>query len=204
MKDAGGKLAASAAILAGGEARRFGSNKALADVDGRPIIAHVAEALAAAFEELLLIANVAEPYAFLGLKTSPDDRPGLGPLGGIATALRASRFPWTFVVACDMPAVDPSVASGIARLAIDGDADAVAPHVDGRWHPLFACYHRRLLPKIEERLDANRLSVHSLLDGIRVRRVDETEFTALGGTRHTLWNVNRPEDLDGSASRNID
>lgn len=71
------------AILAGGQARRFGSDKAMASWRGKALIDHVASALRAQCDALVIVGR---DYA--GLHAITDlPRPGLGPLAGLAGAL---------------------------------------------------------------------------------------------------------------------
>src|ERR1043166_4342024 len=104
----------SVAILAGGESRRFGSNKALADFEGETLVGRAARRLGPLTNDLFLVANDPAPYAFLGLVVHPDDRPGHGPLSGLHAALLRARHEWTFLVACDMPHASPAVAEAMA------------------------------------------------------------------------------------------
>ncbi|MFW5951113.1 MAG: molybdenum cofactor guanylyltransferase, partial [Gemmatimonadota bacterium] len=93
-------------ILAGGQSRRYGSPKALAEVGGARIIDRVRTALERTTTDVVLSANEPELFQDLGLPTFPDARPGLGPLAGIYTALLRAREagrPGILVVACDMP-----------------------------------------------------------------------------------------------------
>lgn len=90
------------AILAGGAARRFGSDKALAELEGRPLIDHVAAALAAQSDELIVVGRRH------GVLVSVADYPasGLGPLGAIAGALRwaaANGYAAVLSAPCDAP-----------------------------------------------------------------------------------------------------
>src|ERR1700746_2571986 len=75
-------------ILVGGASSRFGRDKALAALGGRPMDARM-EAL---FKSVVLWKNwlVGNPdkYDGLGIGCIPDLWPGEGPLGGIVTALR--------------------------------------------------------------------------------------------------------------------
>jgi molybdopterin-guanine dinucleotide biosynthesis protein A len=87
------------AVLAGGASSRFGSDKALAMVDGRPLLAHACAALA----------RVSDAVVVVGRGDVPDRPvPGLGPLGGIAGALAHAReqgFGSVLTIGCDMIAV---------------------------------------------------------------------------------------------------
>src|SRR5690349_17930447 len=82
-----------AAILAGGESKRMGQDKALLRLtpDGPTLIETVVARLAeAGYRSPLLVANAPNDYALLGLPTFPDSIQGKGALGGILTALQRS------------------------------------------------------------------------------------------------------------------
>jgi molybdopterin-guanine dinucleotide biosynthesis protein A len=106
------------AILAGGRSSRFGSDKALAVIDGRPMLEHVAERLHGQCDGLVVIGR-----DWPGL-TRVDDRPepGLGPLGGLAGALAHARdhgFDAVLTSSCDLPALPGDL------LAVLGAPDAL-------------------------------------------------------------------------------
>lgn len=71
------------AVLAGGRATRFGSDKALAELAGRTLLARAVEALSAWCDHVVVVGRETAPAP-----TLPDwPGPGLGPLGGLAAAL---------------------------------------------------------------------------------------------------------------------
>ena len=88
------------AIIAGGRSTRFGSDKALATLDGRPLIEHVRHMLAGQVREVIVVGR-----SHAGLRAVPDQpAPGLGPLGGIAAALfeaRARGYAAVLTAPCD-------------------------------------------------------------------------------------------------------
>lgn len=111
------------AILAGGESRRFGSDKAQATLGGAALLDHVAGALAPWVDELVVCGR-----DWPGLRNVPDrPAPGLGPLGGLAAALHdaeARGFARVLTLPCDTPLVDPAliaalVAAGAPALVRD-------------------------------------------------------------------------------------
>lgn len=71
------------AILAGGKSTRFGSDKAMADVDGRPMIAHVADAIAAQCDIVIVVGRELDGHICIEDRPAPD----MGPLAGLAGAL---------------------------------------------------------------------------------------------------------------------
>lgn len=96
------------AVLAGGQSRRFGSDKALALLDGTPLIEHVAERLAVQTDRLIVVGRT-HP----GLDSVPDrPSPGLGPLGAIAGALHWARthgYAVVLTAPCDTPHLPPDL-----------------------------------------------------------------------------------------------
>ena len=106
------------AILAGGRSSRFGSDKALAPIDGRPMLEHVAERLRGQCEAVIVVGR---DWPELD---RADDRPepGLGPLGGLAGALTYGRdrgFDAVLTSSCDLPALPADL------LAMLGAPDAL-------------------------------------------------------------------------------
>ena len=80
----------SAVILAGGESRRMGRNKAFIDLDGVPLIERVIERVAPLCTEIILVTNDASAYAQFGRRIVADVYPGKGSLGGIFSGLQAA------------------------------------------------------------------------------------------------------------------
>lgn len=75
------------AVLAGGQSTRFGSDKALAELGGRTLIARAVDALSGLAEHVVVVGRETAPAP-----TLPDwPRPGMGPLAGIAAALHHAR-----------------------------------------------------------------------------------------------------------------
>jgi len=92
------------AIFAGGQARRFGGDKAMALIDGQAMLDHVVRQLASQVDNLVIVGR-----DWPGL-TRVDDlpRPGLGPLGALAGALayaRAASFSEVLTSGCDIPEI---------------------------------------------------------------------------------------------------
>ena len=135
------------AIIAGGGSRRFGSDKALALLDGRPLLAHVVEALRSETDDLVICGRNVEGHICL------DDypAPGLGPLGGIAAALRhASERGYDAVLtsACDTPFLPDRLAR---RLAGEAPAFIAGQPLLGYWPASLASEIERYLQRSPDR-----------------------------------------------------
>ena len=89
------------AVLAGGQSRRMGRDKALLQLGDQTLIERVLAAAHPLGYPRLIIGDPAA-YAHLGLPVHPDRHPGLGPLGGLYTALSTTDAP-VLLLACDLP-----------------------------------------------------------------------------------------------------
>lgn len=158
-------------ILAGGRSSRFGSDKARAVFGGEPLIVRLAKQIQPVAREVTIVADVADKYADLGLSTIADLRPGLGPLGGIETALvhaqhpRGTNVDWCVIFSCDLTLIRPA---WIELLAAGRRSDSlVAAFSDSRGrHPLPGLYHIHLLSVVRACLGAGRRALNELVDGV--------------------------------------
>ena len=193
---AGDPMSFTGAVLAGGASSRMGTDKALLDVDGRPLVVAAVEALAAAgADAVLVVGGDRDALVDLGLDARPDDHPGEGPLGGILTALRLAGDGVVMVLACDMPAVDgASVAAIVSALAAAPGADVAVPVVNGRRQLLTAAYRHRGRPVLERAYETGERAPRRAVDGLEVVEVH-------GLDPHLLGDVDRPDDLRRYAQR---
>jgi len=188
--------ACSGVILAGGAARRYGgAPKGLERVGGRRIIDRIAHTLAAATDDLLLIANDPDAASWLpGVPVAVDLRPGNGSLGGIHAALTRAARP-VLVVAWDMPFV-PAALLGALR-ALGRGADVAVPESSSTRgvEPLCAYYDPACLGPIERHLDEGDRRVVGFFDDVRVARLPDEQVRRFGDPALMFLNVNTPDEL---------
>ena len=159
----------------------MGTDKSMLQIDGMPIIQHTCEQLAACFEQILISANQADRYSFLGFQIVPDKIPEQGPLMGIASALQASANELNFVIACDIPRIELRYVRRILSEAINSDADIIVPVTnEGKYEPLFAVYRRSVLKDINKVLSSGGLKISDVFDFCKVKKVElEVELVNL-------------------------
>ncbi len=181
-------------IQAGGKSTRMGGEpKALMRLGGRRIIERVLGALEGAVDEVLVVTNTPELYAFLRLPMVPDAYPDGGSLGGIFTGLKAASGDAAFTVACDMPFVHPDVVRLVVNRAAEGDV--VIPRVGEQLETMHAVYGKACLGPMEERLRAGRLKIVGFFDRVRVVEITAAEIAAHGDPDLLFMNVNTPDEL---------
>jgi molybdopterin-guanine dinucleotide biosynthesis protein A len=183
------------AIIAGGKSSRMGTDKSFVPLLGKPLIEHIREKVAELGQaETLLITNRPTDYAHLGLLMYSDVLPEKGSLGGIYTAVHYSQNPYTLVIACDMPFVNPALLKYMISLA--DEFDVVVPRSEGYPEGLHAIYSKKCLEPIRKRLDVNQLKVIGFYDDVRVRYLDEAEYQPFDAHGLSFYNVNTPQELE--------
>jgi molybdopterin-guanine dinucleotide biosynthesis protein A len=186
----------SVAILAGGQATRFGGrDKSALLVDGRAILDRQIAALAPLTDDLMIVGDRAIAPGAMPLRAIADTVPGCGPLGGLHAALTAARGDVLLLVACDMPYLTQSFAEYLLSLA--GDADIVVPQSERGYHPLCAVYSRTCLEPAAAQLADRRLKMRELVDRMRTRVVPVEDIRRFGDPNRLLANVNTPADYAG-------
>jgi molybdopterin-guanine dinucleotide biosynthesis protein A len=182
----------SAVLLAGGASTRMGFPKALIPIGGRPLWRRQAELLEGLGPAQLMISAGTEWDAGDGPWTVVRDRvPGLGPLSGIAAAMRSMSTQLLLVLAVDMPFMS---AAFLGSLVEESGPKGVVPLGNGLFQGLAAVYPRSSGALLEEALAGEDRSLQffvgqALKDGlVTARPISAAEMPLFG-------NVNRPEDL---------
>ncbi len=170
-----------------------GVNKALLNVGSEPIVERVRDVLAQVLPRIILITNTPDDYAFLGLPMFPDIIPNAGSLGGLYTGLSHCPTQFGFLVACDMPFLNPHIIQGMIGLV--EDYDVVIPCIESRVEPLHAIYSKSCIPFIQDLLRQGNLRILDLYELVRVRRVSEEFLKKFDPEFQFVMNVNSPADL---------
>ncbi|MFC1586225.1 molybdenum cofactor guanylyltransferase [Fibrobacterota bacterium] len=178
---------ASAVILAGGNSRRMGTDKANLMMGDKTVLEGLVEALHQVFDQVILSgSNV--PQLRNDIMIVPDEVPGKGPLMGICSALKASSHTTNFIIACDIPNIDVFT----LRLLLSRSSlyEIVLPSVkQGYYEPLFAVYQKQVWTKAEKLLDKGIGKISELINECRA------EIVTIGN-RDWYVNLNTPEDFE--------
>lgn len=171
------------ALLAGGKARRFGSDKAGALLDGRPLIDHVIARLSPQVAELVVVGRAWGDLVSL----SDRPRPDMGPLGGLNAALHhaaAQGYDAVLTSGCDLPDLPLDLAERLAP----GPAVIAG-------QPLLGLWPASLAPELDRWLETTEdLSMAAWLRKAKGREI---------ALSRPIANINRPEELE-AFSRSAD
>jgi molybdopterin-guanine dinucleotide biosynthesis protein A len=186
-------------ILAGGRSSRMATPKALLPFGGEPLLVHIVRRLQPLFSELIVVAAADQQLPQVPADVVRDDEPYQGPVGGLYYGLRRIAYDNAFVTSCDAPFASTALISHLVR--IRAHYDIVVPRWAGRFQPLFAVYHRRLVPVLEEQLQAGELRPVSLFDKVPTRIVQESEVRPFDPEGASFINMNTPGEYAAALER---
>lgn len=138
-------------VLAGGQSRRFGTNKARAQVDGLALIQHIEQQLSGYTSSFYAVSTATQRYDDLGIETLADAPTFEGPIAGLLSALQHARQErgesWIWLTSCDL--IYPC-AEWLEPLAHHAHPPytAVLYH-DPIMQPMFGLYHTQMLQYTE-------------------------------------------------------
>lgn len=183
-------LPVSCLILCGGKSKRMGRPKAFLPYGGTTMISHILNVVQDLFAETFLIANEPETFEDFEVDVVKDILPYRGPLGGILSGLLVAQYPHAFVIACDMPLVEPKLIRQLVGQRHEHDV-VVASHEDGI-EPLLGVYSKNCIKPLEESLFNGDLSLKDFLSGLNSATFEIAEENAEGLPAY--FNVNTPQD----------
>jgi len=192
---------AGAIVLAGGRSRRFeGSEKALATVGNRTLLARVVDVAGAVTDRTPIVAvatdDQREAYADaldVPVRFVTDTSGQAGPLAGLDSAVEASGAAWLLVLGCDMPLVEGRAFEWLGERRADA-VEAVLPRTDDGIHPLHAWYRRDALAAAL-RSERTGRSLHALLDRLSTTVVQAGDAPGDVPLERSVCNVNTRADL---------
>ncbi len=181
------------AILAGGESRRMGNDKAQMLWNGVPLLEHLCR-IALATKRRVLVVGRERPadWTLNEVVFLMDEERGIGPLSGLKTALQwAHRNDCQTVCAlpCDVPLLTTDAINWLIQLEVAPEKDGIATRSGEQLQPLFARYQVSCLPLIDELLSQNKRSLHALIWAGDFFVVEAPPEIA-----HQLLNVNTPDE----------
>lgn len=201
----------SGVIIAGGRSTRFGpEEKALAAIDGVPMIVRVARRIGSTVDEVIVNCRSSQLDPIRGaFECTPvqptyaiDRVPDQGPLGGMKYGLEAATGDYAAVVGCDMPFVDPDFIARLFEWATGHDA--AIPRLADEWLQTTQAVYRiaPMVTACAAVLESGGGKILDALDELECRIVDEEAILA-HTTNRTFENINTKAELE-AARANLD
>jgi len=200
-------LKKSAVILAGGFSRRFGSDKALVVLAGKPLVLHVINRVSKAVDEVLVVVSSNDQKnkfeTILGEKTNViiDKDDSQTPLVGAITGFASAEGEYSLLLPCDTPLISSQIVQFLLDMCTNRSA-AIPRWPNGYIEPLQAVYHTKsALTAAKKALKQGNRNMRSMIDNLRgVRYVSTMVLEQMEPDLLTFFNVNTPQDLKKAES----
>jgi molybdopterin-guanine dinucleotide biosynthesis protein A len=193
-------LQINAYLLAGGGSTRFGHDKALAEIDGTPMLLRMRALLTRVTREVNVIA-APDRYAGLGIAAISDRWEGQGPLAGIITALLATQataggVEWNLIIGCDMPFLTREWLVYLAQRAQASGAEVVTPQSAKGLEPLCSCWRTSAAAKLQQAFEGGARKISQAMEQLQMEIVDEAEWKRFDTAGRLFWNMNTTADYE--------
>ena len=185
-------------ILAGGKSRRMGEDKRFLQVGDVSLFERSLAVLRSVVQDVLVVvAQDSAPFR-ADVPVIRDLVPDCGSLGGLYTGLKEASAPYVFVVACDMPFLNPRAVQYVIDLR--KQADVVMARLNEGLQPMHACYSQRCLPVMEAMVKAGELKIQKIVKhpDLTVRFITEVELGQIDPEGRSFLNINTPSDLEAA------
>ncbi|MHB8908808.1 MAG: molybdenum cofactor guanylyltransferase [Syntrophales bacterium] len=179
-------------ILVGGKSRRMGRDKAFLQVAGKTFFERVLEIFGERFDRVMLVGDQPERFAGYGLPVVPDIYPGSA-LGGLYTGLYRAETKFIFVSSCDIAFPNSNVLHFLCSAR--AGFDAVVPHTERGFEPLFALYAKSCIASMRNLLESGNMRIRDCYPQIAVNIVHGKELARVDGGGRSFVNINTPEDF---------
>lgn len=179
----------SAVILSGGKNTRMNyKTKAFLEYKGNTFIERTLDAISD-YEEKIISCNDVEKYKEFKDKALIvlDQFKEIGPIGGIYSSLKESKFQYCLVIASDMPFLNKEVLNYLGNY--DFHNDALIPVVDGRIQPLCGIYKKDILSTIEKMISEKDYRIKNLLCNIDTKYINIDD-------KYNFSNINTVEEYE--------
>lgn len=180
-----------ALILAGGESRRMGRNKALLRYFGQPQVWHLYRMISGLIPETYVSCreDQAELYEGLPLIKDLPEYAGHGPVSGLLSAVQQLPGDW-LLVGCDYPLLgEPHLQALLDADQPDIAAVAWKSPESGRPEPLLTLYKAGCFPGLTTAFNSGNDSLSHYLQSIPTVMLDP-------GNGHFLRSADTPDDYE--------
>ena len=183
-------------VLAGGKSQRFGEDKCQVKLGDKLLIDYILSEIIDEFKEVLLISNNKIKYINSNkISLVEDTKKGLGPLGGILTAMKWIRqnnknYKWISTFPSDTPFFKKQILNNFLEEIKDYEGKLFFINSNDTRHNIFGLWSIDLLERLEKDLDNGERKVEMWANKIGVKSIN-MKFE----NKDPFFNINTKEDL---------
>jgi len=193
------RLSVDTVILAGGESKRMGKDKAFLPLCGKPFIQIIAEKLSKYSDRIIISLNKEKNLYTDYLKGIDaeivyvkDKNPYTGPLNGIISCYEEIKSSFVFIATCDTPLLKGELIPFFLKRI--GNYQAVVPEVKGKLQFLNTLYEKSAIHIAKNLYRKGEKSLYRWIKDIETLRITEEEVGEVDPHLYSYWSINTPED----------
>lgn len=173
----------------------MGFDKSLLKINDEYLIDIIGEQLEQVFDNVILATNSMGKIKGMKYSGVTDLLPGVGPIGGIYTALKASDSKYVFVIACDMPVINIEYIRYMMETIKRTGADGAVSCNGSYFEPLNAFYSVEMLDIIEEEIKKENFKIFNVLSKCRIHYIEDSIVQEFQRKYDMFANINYYSDL---------
>ena len=187
-----------AVVLAGGKSQRFGSDKSQVKLGNKMLIDYILTEIIDLYREILIVTN--EPIKYLNsnkISITSDIKKGLGPLGGVFTAMKWAKdnkknYEWISTFPTDTPFFKKEHLNKFYKEINLEKSDLFFMKSKNMRHNIFGLWSIELFQRLELALDKGDRKVEHWANEIGVKTIDfEHE-----NNKDPFFNINTEKELE--------
>ncbi len=184
-------------VLAGGKSQRFGEDKSQVNLANKLLIDHILSEIIDEFNEVLIVSNNSIKFnKFEKITKIEDYKKGLGPLGGVLSAMKwiktnKREYQWIATFPVDTPFFKKEILKDFIQKINLEKSDLFFIKSNNTRHNIFGLWSIKLLDKLEKDLDKGERKVELWANNIGVKIIN-MEFS----NNDPFFNINTKEDLE--------
>ena len=185
-------------VLAGGQSKRMGRDKAFLPFKNKTFLRNILERLDEFCSRFLIVVN--KEFSLYedqvkDLKSNvvfiKDINPYDGPLNGIVSAFSYLKSEKVLIVTCDTPVINTNLLKDLSK-QLTG-YDAVIPEIDGKIQPLNTFYTRNAVEKAVDLYNHGKKSLMAWLDNLNYKTINKEYIEKYDKELLTYKSINTPE-----------
>lgn len=186
----------SYAVLSGGQAKRFGSDKTKALYKGKPLYLYGIETGLSLSSDVMLISKDSSKYQpyLKNVQYLQDDLGEICPMSGLIKAGQSAKYDDIFILSADAPLIEKEFVTFL--YSHFNNCDGVIPVINGKNYTLMGFYKRKVLLNMLDDYNNKNFKIIKSLEKYNIKYINEDIIFSLGFNDTMFTNINFQEDLN--------
>ncbi|HIZ89102.1 MAG: molybdenum cofactor guanylyltransferase [Mucispirillum sp.] len=186
----------SYAVLSGGQAKRFGSDKTKALYKGKPLYLYGIETGLSLSSDVMLISKDSSKYQpyLKNVQYLQDDLGEICPMSGLIKVGMSAKYDDIFILSADAPLIEKEFVKFL--YSSFNNCDGVIPVINGKSYTLMGFYKRKVLLNMLDDYNNKNFKIIKSLEKYNIKYINEDIIFSSGFNDTMFTNINFQEDLN--------